>query len=178
MVDKRSRAGRVIWNGLAVGLLVGLAFGAGRQGEREPLRTLDGKPVTMADLRGKVTVLSFGGTWIPHLARELAVLERVVSRYDSREVAAFWVSINSDQPGTRHGMSNEELRDWMRGEKIGLTVLRDPKMATYQSFDLSAIPTIIILDREGKVAYRLVGIGSEPGELSNDLVREIERLRK
>jgi hypothetical protein len=66
----------------------------------------------------------------------------------------------------------------MREKNVGLTVLRDPKMATYQSFDLSAIPTIIILDREGKVAYRLVGIGSEPGELSNDLVREIERLRK
>jgi len=175
---RRTRVGRGIWNGLAVGLLVGLAFGAGRQEEREPLRTLDGKPVTMADLRGKVTVLSFGGTWIPHLSRELAALQQVASRYDSREVAVFWVSINSDQPRTRHGMSNEELRNWMREKNVGLTVLRDPKMATYQSFDLSAIPTIIILDREGKVAYRLVGIGSEPGELANDLVREIERLRK
>jgi hypothetical protein len=51
-------------------------------------------------------------------------------------------------------------------------------MATYKAFELSAIPTIVILDREGKVAYRLVGIGSEPGDLFNDLVREIERLRK
>jgi len=178
MVEKRSRAGRVIWNGLAVGLLVGLAFGAARQEEREPLRTLDGKPVTMAELRGKVAVLSFGGTWVPQLTRELAALQRVASRYDSREVAVFWISINSNQPGTRHGMSDEELREWTRRESVRLTVLRDPKMAMYQAFELSAIPTIIILDREGKVAYRLVGIGGEPGELFNDLVREIERLRK
>jgi len=178
MGEKRSRASRVIWNGLAVGLLVGLAFGAGPQEEREPLRTLDGKPVTMAELRGKVAVLSFGGTWVPQLTRELAALQRVASRYDPREVPVFWISINSDQPGTRHSASNEDLREWMRLESVRLTVLRDPKMATYKAFKLSAIPTIVILDREGKVAYRLVGIGSEPGDLFNDLVREIERLRK
>ena len=140
--------------------------------------TLDGKPVPLAELEGKVVVLSFGGTWVPHLTRELAALQRVASRYDSREVTVFWVSINSDQPGARHAASNEELREWTRRESVRLTVLRDPKMATYRDFELTAIPTIVILDRAGKVAYRLVGIGSEPGELFNDLVREIERLRK
>ncbi|MGA1367435.1 MAG: TlpA disulfide reductase family protein [Blastocatellia bacterium] len=187
MIERREqRRSRTYWQGLAAGLLglaVGIALGAGRQVEatgwqEEPLRTLDGKPVPLAELRGKVVVFSFGGTWVPHLTRELAALQRVASRYDSREVAVFWVSINSDQPGARHAASNEDLREWMRRESVRLTVLRDPKMASYRAFELAAIPTIVILDREGKVAHRLVGIGSEPGELFNDLVREIERLRK
>ena len=187
VIERREqRRSRTYWQGLAAGLLglaVGIVLGAGRRVEatgwqEEPLRTLDGKPVPLAELRGKVVVLSFGGTWVPHLTRELAALQRVASRYDSREVAVFWVSINSDQPGARHAASNEELREWMRRESVRLMVLRDPKMASYRAFELAAIPTIVILDREGKVAHRLVGIGSEPGELFNDLVREIERLRK
>jgi thiol-disulfide isomerase/thioredoxin len=172
---KRGGAGR--WIGALLVCLLWQVEGAA-QGARPSLQTLDGRAVPWEELQGKLVVLSFGGTWIPQLERELTVLQRVASRYDAREVAVFWVSINPQQPGARHAATTEELREFLRRRNVRLPVLRDPAMATYRAFDLSGIPTILLLDREGRVAHRLVGIGTEPGDLYNDLVQEIERHRK
>ena len=67
---------------------------------KEPLQSPNGSPVSIANLEGKVVVLAFGGTWVPLFARELLSLQRLANRYESRQVAIYWVSIDSDKPAT------------------------------------------------------------------------------
>lgn len=150
----------------------------GAQSNSEVLLTLDGQRFPLRELRGRFALLSFGGTWVPLIARELAALQRIADRYAAREVEVFWVSIDSDRPGSRNYASGDDLRSFLRRANLDLKVLRDPAMAVYRGFSLDAVPTTILLDRNGSVVRRFVGIGTEPGELYGEIVETLERVLK
>ena len=143
---------------------------------QERLQSLTGAEVPLADLRGRVVVLAFGGKSIPLFARELASLQRLATRYESRRVAVYWVSIDSNQPDGRNYASNAQLQAFLRQSNLKIEVLRDPEMEVYKSFGLDAVPTIVLIDRSGKIVRRYVGIGTDQGEVHAELIEEIEKL--
>lgn len=158
-------------------LVIVLTFGSPAAGQtKEPLQSPNGPPVSLADLDGKVVVLAFGGTWVPLFQRELLSLQRLANRYESRQVSIHWVSIDSDKPGTRNYASNEDLLSFLKKSNLKMSVLRDPGMALYRSFDLNAVPTVVILDQKGRLVHRYVGIGTEQGEIYSEIIEQIERL--
>jgi len=160
---------------VAIMLISTAVFG---QADKLTLRSLDGNTVNLSTLRGKVVVLSFGGTWVPMASRELSALQKIADRYTSRGVQFYWVSVNSARAGTRNYISDGDLQAFAQKHQIRMSVLRDPDMEAYQAFGLDALPTLVILDREGKVARKHVGFGSEQGESMGALVRELEQLLK
>jgi peroxiredoxin len=142
------------------------------------LRSLDGGAVDLSALRGKVVVLYFGGTWIPMASRELSTLQKIADRYTPRGVQFYWVCVNSARSGARNYASDEDLKAFVQKNNIRMSVLRDPDLEAYQSFGLDAIPTLVLLDPEGKVARKLVGFGTEQGDSTGTIVRELEQLLK
>jgi peroxiredoxin len=157
-------------------LLIATLLLVALRGWQEPLHTLSGAPVSLTELRGRVVVLAFGGSSIPLFSRELASLQRLATRYESRRVAVYWVSIDSDQPGHRQYASNAQLQSFLKRSNLRLEVLRDPEMAAYRSFGLEAVPTIVLLDQSGRLVRRYVGIGTDQGEVHAELIEEIEKL--
>ncbi len=167
---------REILRALSMAPLAGLS--SGLQAEGDSLLTLGGGKVSLRDLRGRFVLLSFGGVRVPLIARELAALQRIADRYAAREVEVCWVSIDSDRPGARNYASNDDLRAFMQRSNLQLRVLRDPAMATYHAFQIEAVPTTLLLDRDGRIVRRFVGIGTEPGELYGEIVESLEKLVK
>ncbi|MGH9840916.1 MAG: peroxiredoxin family protein [Blastocatellia bacterium] len=142
------------------------------------LQTTDGKAVSLADLKGKVLVLSFGGTWVPLTSRELPALQKLADRVGSRGAQVYWVSINSAQPGARNYAADADLQAFAQKNGLRLPVLRDPEQKLYKQLALDGLPTLVILDQQGKVVRKHVGFGTEAGEAYNALTREIEQLLK
>lgn len=167
-------AGPALRSVLMLALLSGIVSEA--QVPQDQLRPLSGPPVSLKELQGKVVVLAFGGTWVPLFGRELGSLQRLATRYESRQVAVYWVSIDSDRPGTRNHASDEQLQAFLKRSNLRLPVLRDPEMATYRAFELTAVPTIVLLDQRGQVVRKYIGIDTEQGEVYTALIAEIERL--
>ena len=145
---------------------------------QEQLQTLTGSTVSLAELRGKVVVLAFGGRSIPLFARELTSLQRLATRYESRRVAVYWVSIDSADPANRNYATNGQLQNFLKQSDLKIEVLRDPERAVYKTFGLEAVPTIILIDQSGKMVRRYVGIGTDQGEVHAELIEEIEKLIK
>src|ERR1051325_3929805 len=115
------------------------------------LRTVDGGSVNLADSRGKIVVLSFGGNWVPLAAKELPALQKLADRYANRGVNFYWVSINNAKPGAKNYASDADLQAFAQKNGLRLMALRDPEQAAYRAFGMDAVPTVVILDREGKV---------------------------
>jgi peroxiredoxin len=148
------------------------------QAERVTLRSLDGGTVNLNGLRGKVVILSFGGTWVPMVSKELPALQKIADRYASRGVQVFWVSINGARPGAKNYASDADLKTFAEKHNLRVTVLRDPEQEAYRAFGLDALPTLVILDQQGNVARKHVGFGTEQGEAYGEIVRELEQLLK
>jgi peroxiredoxin len=148
------------------------------QSQSATFHSVDGREIKLADQKGKVVVMSFGGTWLPLASKELPALQKIADRYSARGVQVYWVSINSSKPGARNYASDADLQAFAQKHNLRLTALRDPDQAVYKSFGLDAVPTVVIIDQQGNIADKHVGFGSDQGEAYGDLIRVIERLLK
>jgi peroxiredoxin len=88
------------------------------------------------------------------------------------------VSINSAKPGTRNYASDDDLRSFAQKHNLRITILRDQDQESYRAFGIDALPTVVILDKQGKIARKHVGFGADPGDTYNEIIRDIEQLLK
>jgi peroxiredoxin len=142
------------------------------------LRSADGGTINLSNSQGKVVVLSIGATWVPLASKELPALQKLAERYAGRGVNFYWVSINSDKPGAKNYASDADLQAFAQRNGLRLMVLRDPEQAAYRAFGVNALPTIVILDRDGKVFRKNVGFDPDQPEPYAEVVRSLTQLLK
>lgn len=162
----------------AVVLAAWLTLVVSAQAPQVTLTATDGQTVGAAELRGKVTVLSFGATWVPLASKELPALQKLADRYTARGVQVYWVSMNSTKPGAKNYMTDADLAAFAQQRGWRLKALRDPEQAAYRAYGVDALPTIVILNKDGSVARKLVGFDPDQGEAYAAVMKELDQLLK
>jgi thiol-disulfide isomerase/thioredoxin len=111
------------------------------------LSDLEGRPVSGADLRGKVVLVEFWATWCPPCRGTLAWLGELQRRH-AGELVVLAAAIESEEADVRR------IRDELA---LPLRVLMGtPEMA--RAFgDLSAVPTLFVFDRAGRTRGAFFG---------------------
>ncbi|MCX4583605.1 TlpA disulfide reductase family protein [Streptomyces sp. NBC_01481] len=114
--------------------------------------TLDGKQLDVADLKGKVVVMNVWGSWCPPCRAEAPHFAKVAKETKAKGVE--FVGINTRDSNKGPALAFE--KDY----EIGYPSLYDPvgKLIVNGfpkgSLNPQAIPSTIVLDREGKIAAR------------------------
>lgn len=163
---------------LMVVLVTLLAWTALAQAPQVTFGATDGSSLGTAELRGKVTVLSFGATWVPLAAKELPALQKLADRYAARGVQVYWVSVNSAKPGAKNFMADADLAAFAQQRGLRVKTLRDPEQAAYRAYGVDALPTIVILNKDGNVVRKLVGFDPDQSEAYGPVMKELEQLLK
>ncbi len=111
----------------------------------------DGKPVTLADFKGKVVVVNLWATWCAPCKVEMPTLSRLAATYQGQPVEVMAISIDKEDKGL-------EARAFIARNKP-LTFYWDPAMAMPFAFNPRAegFPTTIVYDRRGVERARLAG---------------------
>lgn len=113
-----------------------------------PLRLpdADGKTVDLAAFRGKVVLINFWATWCPPCRQELPSLDRLKKRFAADAFEIFAVNVGEDP---------ETVFDFAGNPGYRMLFDRDAKaMAAWPA---KGIPTTLLVDRQGRLAYRAVG---------------------
>ena len=136
--------------------------------------TLDGRTLALADLRGRVVMIDFFGTWCPPCRRSMPVLVSLYERFHGQglEVVGLAYEHSPDQDAARRAV--EAFRDEF---KVPYPLAFGPP-ALWQELQEKAaaqgvIPTIVLVDKQGIV--RDVFEGLPPGHEAV-LADRIERL--
>jgi thiol-disulfide isomerase/thioredoxin/Tfp pilus assembly protein PilF len=111
------------------------------------LKTLDGREVSLASLKGKTAVVNFWGVWCGWCVREMPEYQQLAKKY-AHDPSVAILTINNDAE-----VAN--VRKWMAEQKYDFAVLLDDgfvRRNTIQSF-----PTTWFIDRKGRIAYEKVG---------------------
>lgn len=113
---------------------------------------LDGKSLKLSDYRGKVVVLDFWADWCGY-CRQMYPREReMVKRMKDRPFVLLGVNCDDDLALARRATEKDKLnwRSWWNGSRGGERI-----SAQWQ---VSAFPTIYVLDVKGIIRYRQEGV--------------------
>jgi len=117
--------------------------------------TLDGDTIALADLRGSVILVNLWATWCRPCVRELPSLERL--ERDLEDEGLRVLAVNVDRlPEDR---AAAEVGRFLEAHGIDLTVLLDPRGRSEELFGSLGLPTTVVVDRQGGLAYRRLGEG-------------------
>ncbi|MFN0123537.1 MAG: peroxiredoxin family protein [Blastocatellia bacterium] len=158
---------------LALSISIGLA-----QTSSVSMRTLDGDSFSLEAQRGKVVVLAFGATWVPLSAKELPALQKFADKYNGRNVEFYWVSINSLKQGGRSFAADTDLKAFATKHGLKMPILRDPDQAAYKSMGVESLPTVLIIDRAGKISHRQTGFDPDQADGYGEAAQALDKLLK
>jgi len=130
------------------------------------LQSRAGKPVSLASLKGQVVLINFWATWCGPCRKEMPLLEQIQKKYAPLGFTMLGVNVEED---TR--MMDTFLKD----VPVSFPILLDPANGVSKLYNVSAMPSTVIVDRKGNV--RFVHQGYVPGDESKyqDLIRQLIR---
>ena len=133
------------------------------------LKTIDGQSVKMDTLNngGKPFIIDFFATWCKPCQRELDAIAEVYDEWQE-ETGVKIIAVSIDQAQNVH-----KVKPLVSNHGWEYEVLLDTNEELKRAFGIQMIPSVMIVDREGKVAYKHTGYtdGAED-ELINK-VREL-----
>jgi peroxiredoxin len=123
-------------------------------------KDVDGKPVRLADFRGKVVLVDFWATWCPPCVASVPTLRQLAREFKDRGFAILGVNLDdlarseSGQPGAAAEPASGDLRRFLVSQRVGWTNLVGPGAdAAAKAFGVEEIPAGFLIDREGKIIH-------------------------
>ena len=127
------------------------------------LADLDGNWVSLKELKGKVVLLNFWGTWCGPCRREIPDFIKLTEKYKKDGLEIVGITLTSGSP--------ENIQSFSDKVGINYTLLTDiegnetqvvtAKYGQATGQRITGIPTTFIIDREGYIRQRYVGPRSE-----------------
>jgi thiol-disulfide isomerase/thioredoxin len=118
------------------------------------LADFDGKPVPLAELKGKLVVLNFWATWCGPCRTELPHLIEGQEKYGPRGVMFIGAAVEDNADSVRdfgksHGITYPVV---MAGKEKGIALLRA------LGNKIAGLPFTVVLDRQGNIVASKRGI--------------------
>ena len=110
----------------------------------------DGAPVSLADYLGETLLVNLWATWCHPCRTETPYLQSVYERYRDRGLRLLGVSVDlpADSAAVVHFV-----------EEFGVTydIALDPEAVSRETFHARGLPTSVLIDRHGTVAFSWIG---------------------
>jgi peroxiredoxin len=112
--------------------------------------TLNGRTVSLKDFRGKKVIISFWASWCAPCRLEMPVLTEFYEKnhVPPNDFELLAVSIDED---------SKEAANFASAEKLKFPVLLDSGRRIADAYEVGGIPTMFILDENGKITHGHVG---------------------
>ncbi len=156
----------LLFGALLVGVpLARSASGVSLEGQDAPdfvLKSFSGRNLRLSEYRGEVVMINFWTTWCGTCRQELAMLDAVFRRY--RKVGFSLLSVNLDN-------DREDAELMVENLDLSFPILFDRRKEVSRSYEISRMPSTVLIDREGVVRFLHHGYGKATED------RYLEQLR-
>jgi len=109
---------------------------------------LDGKAHSLSDYRGRVVFLNFWATWCPPCRGEMPSMQKLYLSWDQEKYVMLAVNLRD---------SKDTVSAFASQNGYTFPILLDETGAVGSQYQVSGIPTTIIIDEKGNVLHRTVG---------------------
>ncbi len=138
----------------AVVLALGVFAGPIRGAEPAPsvrLRQMNDAPFSLESVRGSVVVLDFWAPWCVPCRASFPALDALQRKYDKQGLRVLGLTLDTNE---------DAIIAFLNSVPVSFTILRDASGQAGEAFNVVAMPTTFVLDRQGRVAARFEGGGA------------------
>ena len=130
------------------------------------LKSMSGKNLKLSEYRGQVVMINFWASWCAPCRQEMPLLEDLYKKYKSLGFTLLGVNVEED---------SSTASTLLKSIKVSFPILFDNKNTVSRLYKVSAMPTTVIIDRDGNMRY--LHHGYKPGyeEAYQQQVRELIR---
>ncbi|HLQ11911.1 MAG TPA: TlpA disulfide reductase family protein [Steroidobacteraceae bacterium] len=108
------------------------------------LNSNNGKPLSLADLKGRIVLVNFWASWCGPCRKEMPLLEQLNRQYRTKGVTLVGVNVEPDSAAAT---------DWLKATPVSFPILFDVDSKVSKLYQVEGMPNTVILDRKGNVRY-------------------------
>lgn len=121
------------------------------------ITTIQGQAISLKQLTGKIVVLDFWATWCPPCRESVPELKELTRKYSSEKLTLISISADDDEKAWREFVAKKDM-DWPQ--------FRDLNRQLRTSFAVRAFPTYLVIDGDGAIQERIVGLNPQQSIVS------------
>jgi len=118
------------------------------------LQTVDGRIMSLTDLRGKAVMVNFWATWCPPCRSEMPDMQQLFAERGATDLAI--VAINVQEAA-------ELVNQFVTRYGLKFPILMDPSGNAFTAYRVASLPTTYFIDKDGRIASVNVGALSRQG---------------
>ena len=134
------------------------------------LARIDGGTLDLRDLRGKIVLVNFWGTWCAPCIEETPALEAAYLQLKDQGVEFVGINLRHQEEVGEKG--DAAVRDFVAGFGVTYPVVLDADGEISRQYQISPIPTSYFIDAAGNIRYVYVGTLTE-----SDVIDLVQRLQ-
>lgn len=144
---------------LGLVISVGSVFGAEKAPDIE-LPTTTGK-VSLSSLKGKVVYVDFWATWCAPCRKSFPWMNDMYSRYNNKGFEIIAINLDAQQ---------EMVPEFLKKYPAKFTIALDPKGSVAEQYDVKAMPSSYLIDKQGNIVAKHFGFRSgDKDKLENEI---------
>lgn len=130
------------------------------------LKSNSGDNIKLSELRGQVVMINFWASWCGPCRQEMPLLDQLYQRYQPMGFTLLGVNVEEDSSA-----ANKVLKEI----PVSFPILYDNRNKVSESYQVRAMPSTVLIDRDGKM--RFLHKGYKPGyeEEYQQQIRELVR---
>lgn len=110
---------------------------------------------SLSDLKGKVVLLNFWGTWCPPCRRELPDIVKIHKEFGPKGLEVIGVCLENVDDPIPH------VVEFARSNNLDYLLVIGSDEVTSAYGGIQAVPTTFVVNREGKIVDQMIGMRSE-----------------
>ncbi len=112
------------------------------------LRDMNGDPVTLSSLRGKVVLVNFWATWCPPCRAEKPTMERLHHVFEGQDFVILAVNTENDPMA---------VREYLGRNPLSFPVLLDNEGRVQNLYGVFRFPESFLIGKDGMILERYIG---------------------
>lgn len=116
------------------------------------LKSMSGKNLKLSEYRGQVVMLNFWASWCAPCRQEMPLLEALYKKYQPLGFTLLGVNVEQD---------SSNASTLLKSIKVSFPILFDNKNKVSRAYKVSAMPTTVIIDRDGNLRYLHLAISRD-----------------